>query len=70
MFYILGLPKGAIITHASLVTSCEAVNERLVSTTHTSDLLGIRPQFRLLEKKIVRTETYMARFDWLLFTYK
>ena len=31
----------------------------------------IRPQFRLLEKKkIVRTEMDMARFDWLLFTYK
>ena len=32
---------------------------------------GIRLQFRLLEKsvyKIVRTETDMARFDWLLFT--
>ena len=32
--------------------------------------IGIRPQFRLLEKKIVRTETDMARFDWLLLTYK
>ena len=29
----------------------------------------MRPQFRLLEK-IVRKETDMARFDWLLFTYK
>ena len=35
--------------------------------------IGKRPQFRLLEKKyqkIVRTETKLARFDWLLFTYK
>ena len=31
---------------------------------------GIIPQFRLLEKKIVRTETDMARIDWLLFIYK
>ena len=34
-----------------------------------SQPVGIKPQFRLLEKKIVRTETDMARFDWLLFTY-
>ena len=34
--------------------------------------VGIRPQFRLLEKniQIVCTETDMACFDWLLFTTK
>ena len=31
-------------------------------------LQGLRPQFCLLEKKIVRAETDMMRFDWLLFS--
>ena len=31
---------------------------------------GIRPQFRLLKKNRMHTETDMVRFDWLLFTDK
>ena len=48
-------------------TAPPAEKNPILNFIHKSEDIG--PQFRLLEKNIVRTETNMVRFDWLLCTF-